>query len=121
LRLDNLEQVILPPSHNINLISLDGENRMTTPAVDAVIDNLYRNTVRKDIRNGSIGWRVSWVQEDQSILGPPTATALAQVKIMKEQYGWALYPDPFESVSKVQTRENWHRLMEQKKLHAKQF
>jgi hypothetical protein len=119
--LNNLEQVILPRSHNISLISLDGENRMTTPAVDSVIDNLYRNTIRKNIRNGAIGWALSWVQENNSILGPPTATALAQVKIMKDQYGWALYPDPFESVSKIATREDRLKLIEQKKLHAKLF
>jgi hypothetical protein len=119
IALTDLEEVILPPSHNISLVSLDGENRMTTPAVDAVIDNLCRNTIRKNIRNGSMGWRMSWVQEDNSIIGPPTATALAQVKIMKEKYGWMFYPDPFESVSKVATREAWLKLMEQKMLHAK--
>lgn len=108
--LDNLEKVILPPSHNISQVALDGPNRMTTVAVDAVVDNLYRNTTRKNIRGGFLAWRVSWVQEDDSILGPPSATSLTKVKIMKENYGWSFHPDPFDPLSNTAHRENLMRL-----------
>jgi hypothetical protein len=93
----NLEMVYLPEDHGITMISMMGPNKMTTASVDAVIDNLYRNTVANNTMNGIIQWAVIWAPEEgiTDIVGPPSSVALAQVKIMKEKYGWTLEPDPF--------------------------
>jgi hypothetical protein len=97
--LRQLERIILPADHRITFIAFEGENKMTTASVDAVVANLYTNIVRNSTMSGLLIWAGNWIREedDDTILGPPSATALAQAKVMKEQYKWSLSPDPFRT------------------------
>jgi hypothetical protein len=91
--LDNLENLYLPESHHIMDLSLAGPNLLSTEAVDAVIDNMYRNIVNNDLRNGTIGLQATWWEEDQSMIGPPSPEAMSKLQIMKNDYDWGVYPE----------------------------
>jgi hypothetical protein len=95
---DNLEHLVLPKEHNITLIDISGDNLMTTAAVDAVINDIYENSVAKNITGGSFALFKQWYQEegDETLLGPPSAAGLAQLKTLRDDYGWRISPDPFD-------------------------
>lgn len=94
--LDNLEKLYLPESHHLLDLSLAGPNLLSTEAVDAVIDNMHRNVVNNDLRNGTIGLQATWWEEDQSMIGPPSPQAMAKLQIMKNDYGWGVYPETLD-------------------------
>ena len=96
--LENLEHLYLPAEHSINYIMMHGSNQMTTPAVDAVINNIYQNTIRKNIMNGWFGLAASWAQpeEDESLVGPPSPAAIDKLQYLHENYGWTFEPNPFD-------------------------
>ncbi|MEO5599766.1 MAG: hypothetical protein ABIR06_02445 [Cyclobacteriaceae bacterium] len=94
--LNNMEALYLPKEHRIEYLSLDGD-ALSTEAVDAVINNVYENTISQNVVNGWIGLPATLYQpeEDETLLGPPSAEAMAKLRVLKEDYGWAIYPDPF--------------------------
>lgn len=94
--LQEMEKLYLPEAHELSDLEISGPNRLTTAAVDAIIRNLYRNTVNKNITNGSFGLAASWYQGDELLAGPPTAEAMATLKLLKDNYGWSIHPDPFD-------------------------
>lgn len=96
--LEDLEHLYLPAEHSINYIMLHGSNQMTTAAVDAVINNIYENTVRKNIMNGWFGLAASWAQpeEDESLVGPPSPAAIEKLRYLYNNYGWTFEPNPFD-------------------------
>lgn len=96
--LEDLEHLYLPAQHSINYIMLHGRNQMTTAAVDAVINNIYQNTTRKNIMNGWFGLAASWAQpeEDESLVGPPSPASIEKLRILHENYGWTFEPNPFD-------------------------
>lgn len=95
--LNNMEALYLPKEHKIEYLSLDGDG-LSTAAVDAVINNLYENACSQNIMNGWMGLPAALYQpeEDESLIGPPSAEAIAKLRVLKENYGWAIYPDPFD-------------------------
>jgi len=98
LNLENLEALYLPPSHNITSLGLSGPNHLSPAAVDAVINNMYKNIVSNNIMNGSIGLQADWqaAEGDETFIGPPSAQGLAKLKIMQQNYNWEIFPNPFD-------------------------
>jgi hypothetical protein len=96
--LNNLEYLYLPADHSINWIMLHGGNQMSTAAVDAVIDNIYQNSIRNNIMNGWFGLAASWAQpeEDESLVGPPSPAAIEKLRYLHENYGWTFEPNPLD-------------------------
>lgn len=96
--LDKLKAVHLPEKNHISSVALDGPNGLTTHALDAVIGNVYRNAVAGNIRGGSFSLAGYWGQEegDETLVGPPSPKAMTSLRSLKEEYGWGVYPDPFD-------------------------
>ena len=85
--LSNLETIYLPESHHITNIWIGDNLMMSTAAVDALIDNMYRNIVSHKIREGYFGLMI-YVDDQPAIVGPPSAEAMAKLQIMEDDYGW---------------------------------
>ncbi len=96
--LSDMETLYLPQDHELRDLLVSGPNKITTAGIDAIIRNLYRNAANKNITNGSFGPSASWAQEegDESLVGPPSADGMATLKLLKDNYGWSVYPDPFD-------------------------
>ena len=96
--MQNLEALRLPENHRLRGLFMEGPNRISTAALDAVIDNLHRNAVAHNTRGGDLGIAASWAQEegDESLLGPPSAATMEKIRALKQQYGWSVSPDPFD-------------------------
>ena len=85
--------VILPATNNVNFIRLFGTN-VTTQSVDQAIDRVYKSVV-KSPRSGTFGLSLSWAQPDDSddMVGPPSGHSLDKLRMLRDTYGWTLYPD----------------------------
>jgi hypothetical protein len=92
--LTDMQSLLLPKDHMISDLALDGANRLSTKAVDAVIKNIYDNAVKKNIMNGSLALAASWYQEegDLSMVGPPSAAGHAMLSQLRNDYGWSVAP-----------------------------
>lgn len=93
--LPNLRVLHLPKEHQLTYLGLDGPNHMSIENLDAVILNVYQNTVNKNLRNGLFEVAATWLREDDSLLGPPSAAGLNNLRTMQQSYGWTISPDPF--------------------------
>jgi hypothetical protein len=87
-------QILLPAEHNISTITIAGPNGLTTEAVDAVIDNIYANSVAKNITNGLFDLVAHWYEPEGATMfvGPPSAEAMAKLRILQDDYGWEISP-----------------------------
>jgi hypothetical protein len=92
--LADMETLILPKSHEISFIEIDGINQLNTQDIDEFVNNMYNNTVKKNIMNGMIGMRAYWAQEegDFTMVGPPSPEALAKLALLQNNYGWLISP-----------------------------
>lgn len=92
--LADMKQLKLPKSHEITFIEVDGVNRLNTSAIDEIIANVHRNSVRKNLRNGLFGLRDYWAQEegDLTMVGPPSPVAVGQLQTLRDSYGWSINP-----------------------------
>jgi hypothetical protein len=90
--LTNLENLYLPESHHISQLWIGDNHKLSTAAVDAVIDNLYQNIVSHNTRDGWFGFEIN-VDDEPGIVGPPSNEAVAKLRIMKHDYGWEIAPD----------------------------
>lgn len=90
----NLETLYLPQRHRISFLEIDGVNHLDTEDIDAIIDNIYANTVRENITGGLLSLALVWYQEetDTSMVGPPSAAALAKLDLLRDNYGWQIRP-----------------------------
>jgi hypothetical protein len=92
--LHELESVALPGTHNIWSIEIYGRSSINTREMDAVIDNIYKNTQAKKIRNGIFYLSNRWEDEDSPdmMVGPPSASAILKLKKLQDVYGWQITP-----------------------------
>lgn len=105
--LADMKQLKLPKSHEITFIEVDGVNRLNTSAIDEIIANVYRNSVRKNLRNGLFGLRDYWAQEegDLTMVGPPSPVAVGQLQTLRDSYGWTINPSETALKSMANTRK----------------
>jgi hypothetical protein len=90
---EGLETLILPERHTINDLGFMGPSSwITTEAVDAIIDNIYSNAVKRKIFEGNFFLNADYIAEDGSIIGPPSATSMAKLRILKDEYHWFISP-----------------------------
>jgi len=94
--LENMEALYLPEHHRISQLLIEGPNLLSTADVDSVINNVYNNTVQENIMNGTMGIQAIWYDDDEALLGPPSAAAMTQLQSLKENYAWTIFPDPFD-------------------------
>lgn len=83
-----LEQLILPPTHNIHFILVDGPNLLNTADIDGIINSIHTNAVANSTHNGVFGLSVNWAVEAEPLIGPPSPAALAQLVELRDDYGW---------------------------------
>ena len=74
------EWFMLPQQHAIHSITVSlGDRSITTGEIDLLIDNIYRNTIRRKIFNGMISLTDS---------NAPSPSALEKIRILQDDYGW---------------------------------
>lgn len=105
--LADMKQLKLPKSHEITFLEIDGVNRLNTAAVDEIIANVHRNSVRKNLHNGLFGLRDYWAQDegDLTMVGPPSPVAVGQLQTLRESYGWTINPSETALKSMANSRK----------------
>ena len=73
--LRDLQTLILPETHSLKFLEVDGDNMLDSEDIDAIINNIYTNASARNLREGVLGLRASWAQEesDMTMIGPPSA------------------------------------------------
>jgi hypothetical protein len=98
----SLKTLLLPETHKMIFLEIDGANQLNAEAVNAIIDNMYTNAVAGNLRDGVFGLRASWAQDenDMTMVGPPSAASMTKVEDLRDSYGWIIHPTkPDESLS----------------------
>lgn len=92
--MEDLKALVLPKSHSIRNINLDGPFGMDTHDVDGIIQNIYKNAVSKNLTGGIFTLPASWAQDenDYSMIGPPSASSIDKLRALQNVYGWSIYP-----------------------------
>jgi hypothetical protein len=92
--LANMETLILPETHQITFIEIDGTNQLDTDDVEAFVNNMYSNAVAGNLREGLIGMTAYWAQgeDDYTMVGPPSPGAIAKLETLRDSYGWNIRP-----------------------------
>lgn len=92
----DMKNLVLPRTHNISQLSLDGPFQLDTEDVDKIVSNIHKNTIAKNIQGGLITLRASWAQDenDYSMIGPPSGFTLDKLRFLRDSYGWSIYPSP---------------------------
>ncbi len=88
--LTKLEQLILPPTHKIRFILVDGPNGLDADDINYIINSIYTNAVANDIHTGIFGLSTNWAGESEPLIGPPSPEALNQLTELKVDYGWII-------------------------------
>lgn len=66
----------------------------TTVAIDKVIDDLYLNATTNGIYGGEFSAPDDIVEEDPlHFIGPPSAAALGKLRVLRDEYGWTIFPE----------------------------
>jgi hypothetical protein len=101
--LRDLETLILPETNSLTFLEVDGDNRLNTDDVDAIINNIYTNASSANRREGVLGLRASWAQaeDDMTMIGPPSAESLILLESLRDEYGWIVHPS--ESTDKMKS------------------
>lgn len=74
------EWIKLPEQHVIESFTLTlGDRHITTEEIDMLVDNIYKNSVRRDIYGGTISLSGS---------DTPSANALDKIQILEERFQW---------------------------------
>jgi hypothetical protein len=91
---------VLPHRHYINEIHVNGPSGLDATDVDKIISNIYINAISRNIRDGAFTLRAELYQDDDyAMMGPPSEASLAKLRILRDSYGWRIYPldgRPFE-------------------------
>jgi hypothetical protein len=92
--LRDMAQLILPETHSLTFLEIDGENQLDTDDVNGIIQNIYTNTSAANRRDGILGLRGSWYQEegDLTMVGPPSSESLSLLESLRNDYGWIVNP-----------------------------
>jgi hypothetical protein len=80
-------------SHNALLkdINLMGATNLSAAAVNKLIDDLYQKT----LTDGSWGGHLQLGETpdaNSTMIGPPSATSLQKLRVLRDTYGWLIYP-----------------------------
>jgi hypothetical protein len=89
-----LATLLLPTSHNIYFISISGPNALNTADIDAITNNIYANTVAKNITGGYFTYLNDWTSQTAPPIGPPSPATTVKLTDLQDTYGWTLYPMP---------------------------
>lgn len=86
--IEELEELILPATHNIDFIICSGPNLFTTPVIDAIINSIYTNAVADNIHGGVFGLQVNWADSESGLVGSPSVAARLQLDELRTTYSW---------------------------------
>jgi len=61
--------------------------------MDALIDQLHSGAVANNITGGEISFH-AYAPDPSIMVGPPSAAAINKLRNLRDNYGWALSPNP---------------------------
>ncbi|MBX2955394.1 MAG: hypothetical protein KF846_04525 [Cyclobacteriaceae bacterium] len=91
--LDDLENVILPMEGKYNSIEIHGPNQLSTTSIDKIIGTVFES-VSRNKRSGFFAFASEWYNEFDTMIGPPSSTALEKLRVLRDVYNWEIRPDP---------------------------
>jgi hypothetical protein len=99
--LRDLHTLILPATHSLTFLEVDGDNLLDSEDVNMIINNIYTNVSSAGLREGVLGIRASWAQDpaDMTMIGPPSPESIVLLESLRNDYGWIV--NPSESTDKM--------------------
>lgn len=93
-----MQEVIIPMSPYLSDIDLDGPNKMTTAAIDALINTLHETVVLNGIFNGRLRIRQSMFTYEEGfnlLIGPPSPASITLLEELRDTdtYEWEIVPE----------------------------
>jgi hypothetical protein len=85
-----VDTLLLPTDHFLRDFAISGSPHLSGAEIDDLIDNIYSNTVDRNITNGTF-YNISLTGEMQ---GPLSEESLAKLRTLRDVYGWVIFPDP---------------------------
>ncbi|GAA5042114.1 hypothetical protein GCM10011506_44700 [Marivirga lumbricoides] len=90
----NLDKIIISETNSLLNISLFSLENISTQDLDQFVDALYSSVVANNRREGYISIAIE-DGDEIVVTGPPSQTALAKFRIMRDQYDW-YFDSPFD-------------------------
>lgn len=92
---NDMSEILIAPDNTLQFISIDGPNNFTTATLDAFVNSLYQSVVTSGRTEGYLSLYAIWYEyEDNTMIGPPSADALTKLRSLRDDYGWAISPNP---------------------------
>jgi hypothetical protein len=92
---NNMSEILIAPDNILQTVSIDGPNNFTTASLDAFVNVLYQSVVESDRTEGYISLYALWYETgNDSMIGPPSEEALTKLRSLRDDYGWAISPNP---------------------------
>ncbi len=92
---NNMSEILIAPDNILQFISIDGPNNFTTATLDTFVNTLYQSVVESGRTEGYISLYAIWYETDNnSMIGPPSEEALTKLRSLRDDYGWAISPNP---------------------------
>jgi hypothetical protein len=90
----NLTEIQLPKKHALWAVSVSGDTNLTAATVDALINSVYQAAVKKRIWGFFHLLKYPYDEGGNAeMVGPPSATSIAQLTELQNVYGWEILPE----------------------------
>jgi hypothetical protein len=89
IHIHNTDHILLPETHAIKNFVIITSPNITTPQLDKMVGNIYRNAVEKSIFNGVMEFNTSNSP-------PPSAETLSKMISLRDEYGWSVFMSDYE-------------------------
>jgi len=86
-----LKHVVLPVTHHIFDMNINGSNQLSTDEVDAIIHSLLLSA--STTRPGTFRFDRSFEEPTYLLVGPPSPVGIRDLTYLKVLYRWTLIPD----------------------------
>jgi hypothetical protein len=103
----SLQNLILPETHNLVFLEVDGENGLDSNDINAIIQNIYTNTSASGRREGVFGVRGTWYQDegDMTMIGPPSAESIELLNSLRNDFGWYVHPSEADPAGRMRSSD----------------
>lgn len=89
----NLREIRLPKQHALWAVSVSGDVNLSAASVDALINSVYQTAVKKNIWGFLHVSKYPYEEGNTEMVGPPSATSVAQLTELQNVYGWEILPE----------------------------
>lgn len=88
-----LEKIIIPENNVITSLSIPGPNQINTSTLEQIVSKIYESAIQNNRQEGYIGLSIEG-EDNLPVTGPPSEYTLVQLRYLKKNLNWYIYPDP---------------------------